>query len=153
MAEVGERIRQTSETLSQVVSRNVIEEAEENLTMGERVADKVATFGGSWTFIGSFSFLMAVWMTYNAVAHGFDPFPFILLNLMLSTLAALQAPIIMMSQNRQATKDKALAENDYKVNLKSETGIDRMLKTQAEMTAHLLLIERRLAQVAPTSRG
>jgi CRP/FNR family transcriptional regulator, cyclic AMP receptor protein len=154
LAEVGERIRHTSALLSQIVSRNVIAEEEDKLTLGQRVADRVAAFGGSWPFIGIFGGLMAIWMTINAILgnlSAFDPYPFILLNLMLSTLAALQAPIIMMSQNRQSSKDKALAENDYKVNLKSEMGIDRMIKAQAEMMARLELIERRMSSVVPSS--
>jgi uncharacterized membrane protein len=153
LAEVGERMRQTSAHLSQIVSRNVIEEEEDRLTLGQRVADRVAAFGGSWPFIGLFGGFMALWMAVNALGADLDPFPFILLNLMLSTLAALQAPIIMMSQNRQASKDKALAENDYRVNLKSEMGIDRMIKAQAEMMARLDLIERRLSSAVPSSRN
>src|SRR5262247_3811766 len=97
---------------------------EEGMTFGERVADKVARFGGSWTFIGSFLLLMLLWMILNGqLKKPFDPFPFILLNLCLSCLAALQAPVIMMSQNRQASKDRLMASNDYEVNLRSELGI------------------------------
>jgi len=88
---------------------------------GERVADRVAAFGGSWTFIFLFLAVMAVWMGVNAVSRRpFDGYPFILLNLVLSCLAALQAPVIMMSQNRQAAKDRLLASNDYEVNLRTE---------------------------------
>ena len=89
-------------------------------TFGERVADQVAAFGGSWTFILIFVGAMAVWIAWNSRGVGFDPFPFILLNLVLSCLAALQAPIIMMSQNRQAEKDRLEAHNDYEINLKAE---------------------------------
>src|SRR5262249_26211538 len=97
---------------------------EEGMTFGERVADQVAQFGGSWTFIGSFLLFMVLWMIVNGqLKRPFDPYPFILLNLCLSCLAALQAPVIMMSQNRQATKDRLMATNDYEVNLRSELGI------------------------------
>jgi uncharacterized membrane protein len=100
-----------------------LEPAEENLTFGNRVSDAVASFGGSWSFILTFLFLMFVWITINIVwfsNKGFDPYPFILLNLILSCIAALQAPIIMMSQNRQEEKDRIRAQNDYLINLKSE---------------------------------
>jgi len=121
IAEMSERLRQTNELMSRQVSRNVLEEAEENLTIGQKVADRVAAFGGSWPFIFTFSVIMTVWMGINIIkAADFDPYPFILLNLCLSTVAALQAPVIMMSQNRQSSKDKLLAENDYQVNLKAE---------------------------------
>lgn len=90
-------------------------------TFGERLADQVASFGGSWTFIIIFVTVMAVWILWNAeIGQPFDPFPFILLNLVLSCLAALQAPIIMMSQNRQAEKDRLEAHHDYEINLKAE---------------------------------
>lgn len=150
MRELARRLRQTNAAFSSQVSRNVLKEEAEQLTLGQRVADRVASFGGSWPFIGTFAALMAAWMSYNAFSQqSFDPYPFILLNLMLSTLAALQAPVIMMSQNRQSVKDKLLAENDYQVNLKSELGIQALLKGQAELTARLGLLER---QVTPSRR-
>src|SRR5947207_9096996 len=108
------------------VSRMVQQEYEAAMTMGERVADKVAKFGGSWTFIGIFGGILFTWMAINAIVlarHPFDPYPFILLNLVLSTLAALQAPVIMMSQNRQAEQDRLKADLDYQVNLKAELQI------------------------------
>jgi CRP/FNR family transcriptional regulator, cyclic AMP receptor protein len=143
IAEMGERLRQTNELMSRRVSRDVLEEAEERLTFGQRVADRVARFGGSWPFIGVFAAVMFVWMGLNIVRlSNFDPYPFILLNLALSTIAAIQAPIIMMSQNRQSSKDKLLAENDYKVNLKAEIEIEALLRGQAEILARLSLIER-----------
>jgi CRP/FNR family transcriptional regulator, cyclic AMP receptor protein len=147
IAEMSERLRQTNELMSRQVSRNVLEEAEERLTFGQRVADKVAAFGGSWPFIFTFGGIMFVWMGVNivALAH-FDPYPFILLNLALSTVAALQAPVIMMSQNRQATKDKLLAENDYQVNLKAEMEIEALLRGQAELLARVSYVERMLAR-------
>ncbi len=100
---------------------------EERMTFGQRTADKVAHFGGSWTFIGTFLLLMVIWMIVNGQLHRpFDPFPFILLNLCLSCLAALQAPVIMMSQNRQAAKDRLMAANDYEVNLRSELALQSL---------------------------
>ncbi len=146
LAEMADRLRQTNALFSQQVSRDVLEEAQERLTFGQRVADMVASFGGSWLFIGCFGAVMTVWMAINYAmgeAKAFDPFPFILLNLALSTTAALQAPIIMMSQNRQATKDKLLAQNDYLVNLKAELGIQQILKNQGEMISRLAMVERK----------
>jgi uncharacterized membrane protein/uncharacterized membrane protein YeaQ/YmgE (transglycosylase-associated protein family) len=100
---------------------------EDEMTFGQRVADKVASFGGSWTFIGLFLLMMLIWMIINSVSpKRFDPFPFILLNLVLSCLAALQAPVIMMSQNRQALKDRVMASNDYEVNLRTETELAKL---------------------------
>jgi len=100
---------------------------EEQMTFGERVADRVAAFGGSWTFIGLFLLMMLVWMSINSSVHKpFDPFPFILLNLVLSCLAALQAPVIMMSQNRQSAKDRIMASNDYEVNLRTELDLAKL---------------------------
>ena len=144
IAEMSERMRQTNELMSRQVSRNVLEEAEEQLTFGQRIADRVAAFGGSWPFIILFATIMVVWMVSNILllSRPFDPYPFILLNLALSTVAALQAPIIMMSQNRQASKDKLLAENDYQVNLKAEMEIEALLRGQAELLARLSLLER-----------
>ncbi len=100
--------------------------ADEQRTFGERVADNVARFGGSWTFICSFGVFLALWVAANVWllgAHPFDPYPFIFLNLLLSMLAALQAPVIMMSQNRQAIRDREAVEHDYQVNLKAELEI------------------------------
>ncbi len=108
------------------VSRLVHQEYEAQMTLGERVADKVAQFGGSWPFIGIFGFILVTWMGINSwvlATHPFDPYPYILLNLVLSTLAALQAPVIMMSQNRQAEKDRLQANQDYQINLMAEIEI------------------------------
>jgi uncharacterized membrane protein len=96
---------------------------ESKMTCGQRVADKVASFGGSWTFILLFLGFMGIWLLYNSGGKSFDPFPFILLNLILSMLAALQAPVIMMSQNRQAAKDRMDAQHDYEINTKAELEI------------------------------
>lgn len=112
----------------EVLSERPLSETEEvqQLTFGQRVADKIADFGGSWTFISSFCVFLGLWIVINAgvlLARPFDPYPFILLNLMLSFLASLQAPVIMMSQNRQEARDRQRAEGDYKVNLKAELEI------------------------------
>jgi uncharacterized membrane protein len=106
--------------------RDVNEVFEERLTFGERLADRVAAIGGSWSFIVGFGLFLIAWAILNTIvlaARAFDPFPFIFLNLMLSMLAALQAPIIMMSQNRQAAKDRLEARLDYETNLRSEAEI------------------------------
>ena len=148
MHEVGERMRATNELMTRTVTRNVLEEEDQKLTWGERIADAVAAFGGSWPFIFMFGGFMALWMLWNSLMKepiAFDPLPFMFLNLFLSTLAALQAPIIMMSQNRQATKDKALAVNDFQVNLKNEVAIDRILRNHSEVLQRLSAIEQRLA--------
>ena len=108
-----------------------IEEEIDNRTFGQRVADKVAAFGGSWTFIISFFVFILIWIASNVyllINKGFDPYPFILLNLILSCLASLQAPIIMMSQNRQEEKDRERAKKDYEVNLKAENEIRTLNK-------------------------
>ncbi|MEC7838811.1 MAG: DUF1003 domain-containing protein [Chlamydiota bacterium] len=118
-----------------LLSGNVNKEFEEKLTLGDRLADKIATFGGSWTFILLFGFILICWMCINSFQYlnePFDPFPYILLNLVLSSLAAFQAPIIMMSQNRQASKDRLTQEGDYQVNLKSELQV-RQLNTRLEL--------------------
>ncbi len=160
MHEVGERIRATNELMTRTVSRNVLEEEEEKLTLGQKVADMVASFGGSWPFIFIFSGVMALWMLWNSVTSAplaFDPLPFMFLNLFLSTLAALQAPVIMMSQNRQAVKDKALAVNTYQVNLKNEVSIDKLIRGQTELLQRVAQLEHKLSRTgsmnatAPTS--
>lgn len=108
------------------VSKMVHQDMDTSMTFGERVADKVAQFGGSWRFIGLFGGILVAWMIVNAwvlASHPFDPYPFILLNLVLSTLAALQAPVIMMSQNRQSHKDRIQANQEYEINLMAEIEI------------------------------
>ncbi|HET9624372.1 MAG TPA: DUF1003 domain-containing protein [Kofleriaceae bacterium] len=156
MHEVGERMRATNELMTRTVTRNVLEEEDSKLSVGERVADMVAAFGGSWPFIFLFGGFMAVWMVWNSVTPDrlrFDPLPFMFLNLFLSTLAALQAPIIMMSQNRQATKDKALAVNDFQVNLKNEVSIDKILRSQAEVVLRLSALEQRMSRSSDAPRA
>jgi CRP/FNR family cyclic AMP-dependent transcriptional regulator len=140
ICEIAQRMRQTNLLVSQRVSRNINREMEENLTIGQRIADRVASFGGSWTFIIIYCAALLIWMAINTFmlaryGHGedgaqFDPYPYILLNLMLSMTAALQAPIIMMSQNRAATKDRLAAEMDFKVNLKSELMLEELIRKQ-----------------------
>ena len=110
----------------ETLSRNINVEFDRELTVGEQLADQVAEFGGSWRFIISFGVVFAVWIGVNSVAllrEPFDPYPYILLNLVLSCLAALQAPVIMMSQNRQEARDRLRAEHDYRINLKAELEI------------------------------
>ncbi len=124
---LGKRLRQTNDIVRSRAARNVNEEFEEKLTLGQRLADKIAEFGGSWPFVIAFIVLMASWITLNSVlATPYDPYPFILLNLALSCLAALQAPIIMMSQNRANAKDRLRSELDYRVNVKSELEISEL---------------------------
>ncbi len=107
------------------VARDIVKQADRDRTLGERIADRVAEIGGSWSFIISFGVCLLLWIVLNSVVlgGGFDPYPYILLNLCLSCLAAIQAPVIMMSQNRQAAVDRLRAQNDYEVNIKSELEI------------------------------
>jgi len=132
-------------------------------TVGQRAADSVAHFAGSWTFIFSFLAVMILWIVLNIFlgSKAFDAYPFILLNLALSCIAAVQAPLIMMSQNRQEAKDRARAESDYRINLKSELIIDdlhikldEVLKNQAKLTAELekLRAEQKPPAAAPADR-
>lgn len=150
--ERGELITLDQEVMQAIKSNSILsesftEEDEESLTLGQRVADKVASFGGSWTFIILFFLFILGWMAVNTwflLRPTFDPFPFILLNLILSCLAAIQAPIIMMSQNRQEQKDRRRGEHDYKVNLKAELEI----KLLSEKMDHLLVHQnRRLLEI------
>jgi uncharacterized membrane protein len=106
-----------------LIIENLLNPPKELLTRGQRISDRVARFGGSWSFIISFFIILILWILFNSVALAkniFDPYPFILMNLILSCIAALQAPIIMMSQNRQEEKDRQRSENDYLINLKAE---------------------------------
>ena len=151
----------------EILSSNVDEELEQNWSFGERLADKIADFGGSWTFIIAFVVILLVWITLNIVglvARPFDPYPFILLNLVLSCLAALQAPISMMSQKRQEVKDRLRSENDYRVNLKAELEIrqlhekiDHILNRQWDRLAEIQeiqmeMMEDALHSAAPTKK-
>ena len=106
-----------------LIVENLLHQPKEVLSRGQSISDKVATFGGSWKFIISFSVILSVWILFNTLSprrDEFDPYPFILMNLVLSAIAALQAPIIMMSQNRKEEKDRKRSENDYLINLKAE---------------------------------
>jgi len=156
--ELSELEKQVLESLAReaTVSENTEEEYEDTRTFGERAADVVADFGGSWNFIIAFGVVLVVWMAFNvwAVANAiFDPYPFILLNLVLSCLAAIQAPIIMMSQKRQEAKDRLRSENDYKVNLTAELEIrhlhdkvDHIITRQWERLAEIQQIQLEMMQ-------
>ena len=122
-----------------ILSENIQDDLEKNLNLGEKIADNVAAFGGSWTFIIIFFLFILFWISINIwilLSHPFDPYPFILLNLILSCLAAIQAPIIMMSQNRQEDKDRKRAEHDYKINLKAELEIKLLSEKMDHLLAH-----------------
>ena len=145
-----------------VVARNIDRGLDTGRTPGERLADNVARFGGSWTFIVVFFTVLAAWMGLNLVwtRDAFDPYPFILLNLLLSCLAAVQAPIIMMSQSRQEAKDRQRSENDYRVNLKAELEIrhlhdkiDHLLTHQWERLAEIQAMQLEMLQDLRMQRG
>jgi uncharacterized membrane protein len=140
----------------EVLAENIELEFSGKRSLGERLSDRLASFGGSWTFIAIFFAILVVWMAFNVWASTrdiFDPYPFILLNLVLSCLAAIQAPIIMMSQNRQEAKDRLRSENDYRVNLKAELEIrhlhekiDHILTRQWERLAEIQQIQLEMMQ-------
>jgi uncharacterized membrane protein len=123
---------------NELIAENINSSSAERMKIGDRLSDKIALFGGSWKFIIFFFLILGLWIFENSIilaGNAFDPFPFILMNLILSCIAAIQAPIIMMSQNRQEKKDRIRSENDYKVNLKAEIEI----RTLHEKVDHLLL--------------
>lgn len=163
--EVGRRMRQANVLVSQRISRNVNVEMERKATIGQRIADRVASFGGSWTFIIIYVAALTIWMGINSfvLSHygkgetgaQFDPYPYILLNLMLSMTAALQAPIIMMSQNRAAEKDRLAAEQDFHVNLKSELLLEELIRRDDERAEqrNALLHPQKQQLAASTSSG
>jgi CRP/FNR family transcriptional regulator, cyclic AMP receptor protein len=166
LGEIGGRLRATNEIVQSLASKNVNDELEDQLSVGDHLADKIAEFGGSWTFIFTFLAFMSMWMTANVVQvfiHPFDEYPFILLNLMLSTVAALQGPVIMMSQNRAQKKDRLRAELDYQVNLKSELMLQQLHSKMDEVRAaelqsiqetlqvELAIIRTRLEELEPGS--
>jgi uncharacterized membrane protein len=135
-----ERLRETNAMLSERAAKNAVEEVEKNLTWGQRLADKVAEFNGSWAFIGGLVGVTGIWMLVNVprlTSVDFDPYPYVFFNLLLAVLVALQGPLIMMSQNRQATKDRAQAETDFNVNLKNELNIETLLRELGELRAEL----------------
>lgn len=158
ICEIGARMRQTNALVSQRATRNVNVVMEERATIGARIADKVAAFGGSWTFILIFVGFLLSWMILNTVilvhyGHGengaqYDPYPYILLNLMLSMTAALQAPIIMMSQNRAAEKDRLAAEQDFKVNLKSELMLEEIMRKSVSRDDQINQIAATVKEIA-----
>ena len=159
--EVGDMTELETQVLERLksnkfISDNVEPDMESELTIGERLSDKIAEFGGSWKFIIFFLSFMFVWMALNIFVYhekGYDPYPFILLNLVLSCLAALQAPIIMMSQNRQNDKDRVRSEHDYQVNLAAELQvrllhekIDHMMLNQHKQVVEIQQIQIELMQ-------
>ncbi|MBL0192423.1 MAG: DUF1003 domain-containing protein [Saprospiraceae bacterium] len=151
-------------TDEKLIIENLLNPPKEILTQGQKISDKVARFGGSWTFIILFMILLFFWILFNSISpkqDNFDPYPFILMNLILSCIAALQAPIIMMSQNRQEEKDRQRGENDYLINLKAELEIralhqkiDLLLeeqikilfKSQSEQIEILRSIEKKISK-------
>ena len=148
----------------EVLSENIEKQFERKLTFGEHLSDKIAEFGGSWRFIIAFGGVLVVWIIINGVllaTRAFDPYPFILLNLILSCLAALQAPVIMMSQNRAEARDRLRAENDYKVNLKAELEIrhlhekiDHLLRRQYNRLFEIQQIQiELLEEISQRKRG
>ena len=160
ICEIAARLRQTNLLVTQRASRNVNEVMEQRSTLGQRVADRVAAFGGSWTFIFLFGGILITWMVANTLVLAYigrgengaqwDPYPYILLNLMLSSLAALQAPVIMMSQNRAAEKDRLAAEQDFKVNLKSELMLEELVRKQRERDVQIDQLMRTVQNGPPT---
>ena len=138
----------TDEEVLNLLADSQISARPENdrITLGQRAADAIARFAGSWAFIFSFTGVLVAWMVINVIlaAKAFDPYPFILLNLVLSCVAAIQAPLIMMSQNRQEEKDRRRAENDYKVNLKTEIMIEDLYDKLNAVLAKQTALEKRL---------
>jgi uncharacterized membrane protein len=163
LSDLDRRVLDSFEKGASTVQTSASDLLERNPTFGERVADKVATFGGSWTFILSFLGVLVVWMGINVVglfSEPFDPYPFILLNLVLSCLAALQAPVIMMSQRRQEEKDRLRSENDYMINLRAELEIrqlhekiDHQMAHQWERLAEMQQIQIELLERRGGGRG
>jgi uncharacterized membrane protein len=138
MTMIEKQLRATQEIMRTRVSRNLNVEMAEAETLGDRLADGVAKFGGSWKFVISFGVIMAVYTLINIfIGKPWDPYPFILLNLFLSMLAAIQAPVIMMSQNRQDTKDRLRSELDYDVNLKAELEVGELLRRVSRIEQRL----------------
>jgi uncharacterized membrane protein len=147
LSEMAERMRETNALLSQRAATNVVKEIEENLTWGQRLADKVAELNGSWAFILFLIFLSGAWSFMNHfLSKPFDEYPYQFYNLFLAILVALQGPLIVMSQNRQTMKDRAQAETDFRVNLKNELGIETLIRElgafRQETTKRLEVLER-----------
>jgi uncharacterized membrane protein len=167
LSEMAERLRETNAMLSTRTAKDVVKEFEENLSWSQKLADKVAELNGSWAFILVLIGLTCVWTIVNTpaiaahlgivtlgddgkVVGGFDPFPYILYNLVLAILVSLQGPLIVMSQNRQTLKDRAQAETDFRVNLKNEVGIEKML---AELGAMRAEMNKRLEVLSSVNRA
>lgn len=143
LGELAERLRETNALLSQRAAANVVKEIEQSLTFGQRLADKVAELNGSWAFIGAILALTVFWSVANKLLpHPFDDYPYVFFNLVLAIVVTLQGPLIVMSQNRQSVKERAQAENDYRVNLKNELNIERLL---ADVAAFREDAQRRFA--------
>lgn len=147
------RLRRTDKLLQQRVSRNVNEEQDKRMTIADRAADLIAEFGGSWKFIGAFMAFLLLWVFVNTWLlrdKGFDAFPYVFLNLVLGVVASLQAPIIMMSQNRQGSKDRLRADLDYQVNLKNELALTEVLRRLDVLESERLplLFAEQKAQIA-----
>jgi CRP/FNR family cyclic AMP-dependent transcriptional regulator len=163
ICEIGARMRQTNVLVSQRATRNINVEMEQRATIGQRIADRVASFGGSWTFIMIYVGFLVAWMAFNTfilIHYGrgetgaqFDPYPYILLNLMLSMTAALQAPIIMMSQNRAAEKDRLAAEQDFKVNLKSELMLEELMRKSRGRDDQIEKIATNVKEIAARTKA
>jgi uncharacterized membrane protein len=150
LSEMAERLRETNAMLSQRAAKDVVKEFEENLSWSQRLADKVAELNGSWAFILFLLFLSLSWSAANTwLPHPFDQYPYQFYNLALAILVALQGPLIVMSQNRQSAKDRATAETDFRVNLKNEVGIEKML---AELGAHRAETTKRLESLERAMR-
>jgi CRP/FNR family cyclic AMP-dependent transcriptional regulator len=157
LAAIAQRLRDADELMSRLQIRNINDELEERMTVGARLADGVAHFGGSWGFILLFFFFLLVWMFVNTtwlLRRPLDPFPYIFLNLMLSCIAAVQAPIIMMSQNRHSLKDRLQADMDYQVNIRAEHAVQQLHRKSDELRAMLLQeqVARRPTTVAKVPR-
>lgn len=155
--ELSELDREVADSLarSELIAEDTDAELEESRTFGQRLSDGLASFGGSWRFLIAFAVILSLWMAFNVISGqtAFDPYPFILLNLVLSCLAAVQAPVIMMSQQRQEAKDRARARNDYQVNLKAELEIrhlheklDHLINRQWQRLAEIQSVQIELLQ-------
>jgi uncharacterized membrane protein len=137
LSEVAQRLRDTNQLLSHRAAKDAFEEIQENLTWAERLADRVAELNGSWTFILCLLGVSLLWALVNAFGRPFDGYPYTFFNLLLGLMVALQGPLIMMSQNRQSQQDRAQAASDFKVNLKNEIGIERLLVEVSTMRREL----------------
>ncbi len=146
---VAEHIEKTLEQYEKRVAKNLNREFRARTTYGERVADSVARFGGSWVFIFTLLVFLALWMVWNTISWGnhLDPFPFILLNLVLSFLAGFQAPFIMMSQNRQSARDRLQADMDFAINIKAEEEIEDMQRDLHKIQRDVATLSKQVQQL------